>query len=57
MTCMKFKKDVLEMVDDLTDEDKEKYDQIEQKDERNIRINGENLSDIIFETYKKKVKK
>ena len=50
-------KDLIDSRYDLTDEDKEKYDQIEQKDERNIRINGENLSDIIFETYKKKVKK
>jgi len=50
-------KDLIDSRYDLTDEDKEKYDQIKQKDVRNIKINGENLSDIIFKTYKKKVKK
>ena len=32
-------------------------DQIEEKDERNISINGDSLSNMIFETYKKKIKK
>ena len=50
-------KDLVDSRYDLNEDDKEKYDQIEEQDERNININGDNLSNIIFETYKKKIKK
>lgn len=42
---------------DLNEDDKEKYDQIKKQNERKIKINGENLSDIIFKTYQKKINK
>jgi hypothetical protein len=42
---------------DLNEDDKKKYDQIEEQDERNISINGDSLSDMIFKTYQKKVNK
>ena len=41
----------------LNEEDKEKYDLIEEQDEREIEINDRDLSDIIFDTFKKKDKK
>ena len=50
-------KDLVDSRYDLNEDDKEKYDQIKEQDEKNIRINGDNLSNIIFETYKKKIKK
>jgi hypothetical protein len=50
-------KDLVDSRYDLNEDDKEKYDQIEEKDERNININGDSLSNMIFETYKKKIKK
>ena len=50
-------KDLVDSRYDLNEDDKEKYDQIEEKDERNISINGDSLSNMIFETYKKKIKK
>lgn len=42
---------------DLNDADREKYDQIKEQDEREIKINGVTISNIIFRTYKKKLKK
>ncbi|MDA9617132.1 hypothetical protein N9S11_00095 [Candidatus Pelagibacter sp.] len=50
-------KDLVDSRYDLNEDDKEKYDQIKDQNERKIKINGENLSNIIFETYKKKIKK
>ena len=50
-------KDLVDSRYDLNEDDREKYDQIEEKDERNISINGDSLSNMIFETYKKKIKK
>ena len=50
-------KDLVDSRYDLNEDDKEKYDQIEEQDERNIRINGDSLSNMIFKTYKKKIKK
>ena len=50
-------KDLVDSRYDLNEDDKEKYDQIKEQNERKIKINGENLSNIIFETYKKKIKK
>ena len=50
-------KDLVDSRYDLNEDDKEKYDQIEEKDERNININGDSLSNMIFKTYKKKIKK
>ena len=41
----------------LNEEDQEKYDLIEEQDEREIEINNEDLSDRIFDTFKKKNKK
>ena len=41
----------------LNEEDKEKYDLIEEQNEREIEINNRDLSDIIFDTFKKKDKK
>ena len=50
-------KDLVDSRYDLNEDDKEKYDQIEEQDERNISINGDSLSDMIFKTYQKKVNK
>ena len=50
-------KDLVDSRYDLNEDDKEKYDQIEKQDERNISINGDSLSDMIFKTYQKKVNK
>jgi hypothetical protein len=41
----------------LNEEDKEKYDLIEEQEEREIEINNKDLSDRIFDTFKKKDKK
>ena len=37
----------------LNEEDKEKYDLIEEQDEREIEINNRDLSKRIFDTFKK----
>ena len=50
-------KDLVDSRYDLNEDDKEKYDQIKKQNERKIKINGENLSDIIFKTYQKKINK
>ena len=50
-------KDLVDSRYDLNEDDKEKYDQIEEQDERNISINGDSLSDMIFKIYQKKTKK
>ena len=50
-------KDLVDSRYDLNEDDKEKYDQIKKQNERKIKINGDNLSNMIFETYKKKIKK
>ena len=50
-------KDLVDSRYDLNEDDKEKYDQIKEQNERKIKINGDNLSNMIFETYKKKIKK
>ena len=41
----------------LNEEDQEKYDLIEEQDERGIEINDRDLSDRIFDTLKKENKK
>ena len=41
----------------LKEEDQEKYDLIQEQDEREIEINNRDLSDRIFDTFKKKDKK
>ena len=41
----------------LNEEDKEKYDLIEEQNEREIEINNRDLSDMIFDTFKKGNKK
>ena len=50
-------KDLVDSRYDLNEDDKEKYDQIKKQNERKIKINGENLSDMIFKTYQKKINK
>ena len=50
-------KELIDSRYDLDEEDKEKYDLITDKNEKIIEINDEYLSTIIFNTYKKKVKK
>ena len=41
----------------LNEEDKEKYDLIEEEEERDVEINGHSLETTIFNTFKKKEKK
>ena len=41
----------------LNEEDKEKYDLIEEEEERDVEINGHSLETTIFDTFKKKEKK
>jgi len=53
----KSKEDVVTSRYYLNEEDKEKYDLIEEQDEREIEINNRDLSDMIFDTFKKKNKK
>ena len=48
-------KDLIEYRYELNEDDKEKYDNIENQDTRSIKINGEDLSTTIFNTYKKKI--
>ncbi|MDA9042775.1 hypothetical protein N9H38_04060, partial [Candidatus Pelagibacter sp.] len=50
-------KELIDSRYDLDEEDKEKYDLITDENEKIIEINDEYLSTIIFNTYKKKVKK
>ena len=50
-------KDLINHRYDLNEEDQEKYDLIEKQDERKIKINNKDLSDRIFDTFKKKDKK
>ena len=53
----KNEKDVIKGKYRLNEEDQEKYDLIEEQDEREIEINDRDLSDMIFDTFKKKNKK
>ena len=53
----KGKKDVVTSKYWLDEEDKEKYDLIEEQDEREIEINDRDLSNRIFDTFKKENKK
>ena len=48
-------KDLIEYRYELNEDDKEKYDNIENQDTRSIKINGKDLSTTIFNTYKKKI--
>ena len=50
-------KDVVKYGWELNEEDKEKYDLIEEEEERDIEINGHSLETTIFNTFKKKEKK
>ena len=49
-------KDLIDSRYDLNEEDKQKYDEIKEQDERKIEINGDDLSDTIFALHKKKNK-
>ena len=49
-------KDLIDSRYDLNEEDKQKYDEIKEQDERKIDINGDDLSDTIFALHKKKNK-
>jgi len=49
-------KDLIDSRYDLNEEDKKKYDEIKEQDERKIDINGDDLSNTIFALYKKKSK-
>ena len=50
-------KDVVKYGWKLNEEDKEKYDLIEEEEERDVEINGHSLETTIFNTFKKKEKK
>ena len=49
-------KDLIDSRYDLNEEDKKKYDEIKEQDERKIDINGDDLSNTIFALHKKKTK-
>ena len=49
-------KDVVKYRWHLNEEDKEKYDLIEEEEERDMKINGHNLETTIFNTFEKKEK-
>ena len=49
-------KDLIDSRYDLNEEDKKKYDEIKEQDERKIDINGDDLSNTIFALHKKKSK-
>ena len=53
----KSKKDVVTSRYWLNEEDKEKYDLIDEQEEKEIEINDRDLSDRIFDTFKKENKK
>ena len=50
-------KDVVKYGWKLNEEDKEKYDLIEEEEERDVEINDHSLETTIFNTFKKKEKK